>query len=127
MKLGNSYELENQMLSEGTIMSKLHILNGPEPGRSYDLQEGITYIGRSLDNDIQIKDKTVSRRHLKILKRGNKYFITDLQSRNGTFFDGNLIAPGLELQAKAGMPIAIGMSVICLGEGCVEEMMPFLE
>ena len=108
-------------------MPKLHILNGPEIGRSYELSDFATYIGRSLDNDIQIKDITVSRRHAKIVKRGQKYFITDLESQNGTFFNGNYIAPGLELELKEGVPIAIGMSVICLGEGCKEQMMPFLD
>ena len=108
-------------------MTELHILNGPEIGRSYELSGVATYIGRSLDNDIQIKDITVSRRHAKIVKRGNKYFITDLKSQNGTFFNGNYIAPGLELELKEGVPIAIGMSVICLGEGCKEQMMPLLD
>ena len=107
-------------------MTKLHVLNGPGIGRSFELRDVATYIGRSLDNDIQIEDKTVSRKHLKIVKRGKKYFITDLKSRNGTFFNGNFIAPGLELEAKQGVPIAIGMSVICLGEGCKEHIMPLL-
>jgi 3',5'-cyclic-nucleotide phosphodiesterase len=108
-------------------MAKLYVLNGPEIGRSFELLDVVTYIGRSLDNDIQVKDITVSRRHAKIVKRGNKYFITDLKSQNGTFFNGNYIAPGLELELKEGVPIAIGMSVICLGEGCKEQLMPFLD
>ena len=108
-------------------MTRLHVLNGPGIGRSFELGDIATYIGRSPDNDIQIGDKTVSRKHLKIVKRGRKYFITDLKSRNGTFFNGNFIAPGLELELKEGVPIAIGMSVICLGEGCKEQMMPFLD
>lgn len=108
-------------------MTRLHILSGKEIGRSFELSDAVTYVGRSPDNDIQIKEKTVSRRHLKIVKRGEKYFVTDLRSRNGTFFNGNFIAPGLELEAKQGVPIAIGMSVICLGEGCKEHIMPFFE
>ena len=108
-------------------MSKLYILNGPDSGQYYELEEGPTYIGRSPDNDIQIGDKTVSRKHLRILKKESKYYITDLQSRNGTFFSGNYLAPGLELEIKEGVPIAIGMSVICLGEACKEHMMPFLD
>jgi len=108
-------------------MTKLYILNGPEMGRSFELRDVATYVGRSLENDIRIEEKTVSRRHLKIIKRGDKYFITDLESQNGTFFDGNIITPGIELQAKEGQPIAIGMSVICLGEGCIEQMMPFID
>jgi 3',5'-cyclic-nucleotide phosphodiesterase len=109
------------------IMPKLYILNGPEIGQSFQLKDGTTYVGRSLENDIRIEDKTVSRRHLKIDKKGNKFFITDLKSQNGTFFNGNLIAPGIELQAEKGQPIAIGMSVICLGRGCVESMMSLVD
>jgi putative methionine-R-sulfoxide reductase with GAF domain len=108
-------------------MTKLYILNGPGMGESFELRDGTTYVGRSLENDIRIEDNTVSRRHLKIDKKGKKYLITDLESRNGTFFNGNLIAPGIELQAKEGEPIAIGMSVICLGHGSVESMMSLVD
>lgn len=108
-------------------MTKLYILNGPEMGQSFELKDGDNYIGRSLENDIRIKDKTVSRRHLKILKRKDKFFITDLRSQNGTFFDGSIIAPGIELQARAGQPIVIGMSVICLGRGRMESVMSLVD
>jgi 3',5'-cyclic-nucleotide phosphodiesterase len=96
-------------------------------GQSFELRDGANYVGRSLENDIRVEDKTVSRRHLKVDKKGNKYFITDLRSQNGTFFNGNVIAPGLELQAKEGQPIAIGMSVLCLGHGRVESMMSLVD
>ena len=118
---------DNQEESKAQIMTKLYVLNGPQKGLSFDLKEGPTYIGRSPDNDIQTEDKTVSRKHLKILKTGNTYYITDLKSRNGTFFNGNYLAPGIELEIKEGVPIAIGMSVICLGEACEKHMMPFLD
>jgi pSer/pThr/pTyr-binding forkhead associated (FHA) protein len=108
-------------------MTNLHILNGPEIGRSFELRDVATYVGRSPDNDVQIADKTVSRKHLKIVKRGNKYLITDLNSRNRTFFNGNYLAPGLELEVREGVPIAIGMSVICLGEGFIKQVMPLLD
>jgi hypothetical protein len=108
-------------------MTKLYIVNGPEAGRPFELKEGPTYIGRSADNDIQIEDKTVSRKHLKIIKKADKYYVTDLKSRNGTFFNANYLAPGVELEIKEGVPIAIGMSVICVGEACKEHMMPFLD
>jgi pSer/pThr/pTyr-binding forkhead associated (FHA) protein len=107
-------------------MVKLYVLSGPRKGLSFDLKEGRTYIGRSSENDIQIEERTVSRRHLRILKTGNTYNITDLKSRNGTFFNGNYLAPGIELEIKEGVPIEIGMSVICLDEACKKYMLPFL-
>jgi len=108
-------------------MSKLYILNGPSMGKSYELRDGYTYLGRSVNNDIRIEDKTVSRRHLRIAKNGRRYLITDLRSRNGTFFNGKYIPYPFELEVKEGVPIAIGMTLICIGEGCVEQIMPFFD
>ena len=50
-------------------MTKLYILNGPDIGKVFDIEKDAIYIGRSPDNDVQIKDKTVSRRHLRIKRR----------------------------------------------------------
>lgn len=108
-------------------MAKLHILNGPATGHSYKLIDGATYLGRSTDNDIRIEDKTVSRRHLRIVKKGSKYVVMDLKSRSGTFYNGTYLASGVEHEVKEAVPIAIGMSVICIGEEPGEEITPFLD
>jgi len=108
-------------------MSRLYILNGPNMGHSYQLRDGYTYIGRSAKNDIRIEDKTVSRRHLKIAKKGKRYLLTDLKSRNGTFCNGKYINHPFQFEVKEGVPIAIGMTLICIGEGCLEQIMPFLD
>ena len=97
-------------------MVKLYIMNGPDKGRPFDLEGDIIHIGRSPDNDIQIKDNSVSRKHVKIIMRGDRYFVEDLNSKNGTFIDGNRISPGNEFEVKKGLPIAIGSIVTTLGE-----------
>jgi len=108
-------------------MAKLHIMNEPSKGQSYDLERDTLYLGRSAESDIQVKDKFVSRKHLKILKKGNKYFIEDLRSTNGTFVNGKQIRPGIQYEITEGLPIAIGMSVICLGEVYPEDILAFLD
>jgi sigma-B regulation protein RsbU (phosphoserine phosphatase) len=108
-------------------MDTLYILNGPNIGESFELNDGYTYIGRSAKNDIRIEDKTVSRRHLRIADYGGKYLLTDLKSRNGTFCNGKYIGHPFQFEVKEGEPIAIGMTLICIGEACVEQMMPFLD
>jgi pSer/pThr/pTyr-binding forkhead associated (FHA) protein len=108
-------------------MGKLYVLNGIDAGRSFLLREGTNTIGRFLENDIALQDATVSRQHLRILKDGDRYFVTDLESKNGTFFDGRYLLPETEVEVKKGVPIAIGMTVIGIGEASMTLMQPFLE
>jgi predicted component of type VI protein secretion system len=108
-------------------MNRLHVLNGQEMGQAFELKDAPTYVGRSEDNDIRIENSSVSRRHLKIVQRENRFFVTDLQSENGTFIGGNLIPPGLEVEVEEGGPITIGMCMICLGEAPPKQAMPSLD
>jgi len=108
-------------------VSKLYVLNGADIGHAFKIKEGISYLGQASDNQITISDRTVSRRHLKILRMSNKNLITDMKSRNGTFYNGRYLPPGIEVEVKQGIPIAIGMTMICIGEGCIEQMTPFLD
>ena len=108
-------------------MGKLHVLNGPDTGLCLELKEGANYIGRSPQNDIQLKDETVSRRHLRILKKSERYFLSDLESQNGTFVDGKSLTPGIEVEVRKDVPIAIGMTIIGIGDEACLQTRPFLD
>ena len=84
------------------VMTKLHIVNGLNRGESHDIRRDIITVGRAPDNDIQLKDNFVSRQHLKIRRKGNRYFVEDLKSSNGTFVNGRQIRPGVELEIGEG-------------------------
>jgi len=96
-------------------MTKLHIINRAAH-RYFDLGAGSKSIGRAYDNDIQIDDQSVSRKHARIAKKGDKLFIEDLGSQNGTWINGHPIEPNREFELEEGLPIAIGNSFIILGE-----------
>src|ERR1041385_7086816 len=49
------------------------------------MAEGPVIIGRQAGATLQISNASVSRRHAMIEKDGEKFFIADLGSRNGTF------------------------------------------
>lgn len=108
-------------------MSKLYVLNGLNIDRSFHLQEGPNTIGRSHENDVILPDNTVSRQHLRIEKRGDRYFATDLESKNGTLVGGKYLSPGTEMEVKEGVPIAIGLTVMAIGEAAMTITKPFLE
>jgi pSer/pThr/pTyr-binding forkhead associated (FHA) protein len=108
-------------------MAQLYLLNGPERGRSFKLREGVNFVGRSLDNDVQVEETTVSRKHLKILQKGDRYFITDLKSLNGTYLDGASLEPGHEVEVHEGVAIAIGKRVICISREALRESSTFMD
>jgi pSer/pThr/pTyr-binding forkhead associated (FHA) protein len=94
-------------------MNRLYILDGPEKGQVFDLESDTIYhVGRSPGNQVRMSDSYVSRRHLKVIRRGERYFIEDLNSKNGTSVNGELIDPGVEIEVSQGVPIVIGVSVI---------------
>jgi len=108
-------------------MDKLYVVSGKYEHLSLGLKEQRTHIGRSPENDIQIKDNYVSRKHLELYKKGDIYFIRDLNSANGTFFNGKKIGSMVEQRVKEGDTIVIGMTLICLGESCSEQVLSFLD
>jgi pSer/pThr/pTyr-binding forkhead associated (FHA) protein len=112
---------------EAAGMTRLYVISGPEIGRTFDLKGQALYVGRAPENDIQIKDRFVSRRHLRILKKGEGYALEDMGSKNGTFVDGEMIKAGVEVELTEGIPVVLGMSVICLGDQCPEDILKLLE
>ena len=76
-------------------MAELFFMNGPHMGKFFALEGEVTYLGRSRDNHIQIAHDSVSRHHLKILRKAEKLVIKDLGSTNGTLYKGRRIIPGM--------------------------------
>jgi sigma-B regulation protein RsbU (phosphoserine phosphatase) len=54
----------------------------------FALERQVTSIGRSPDQDIVLRDPSVSRHHAVILHEGSDYKIVDQQSTHGTFLNG---------------------------------------
>ncbi len=106
---------------------KLYILVGKGQGESFKLVPGKEYtVGRHSENDIRIEDNNISRNHFKIQIKEDKYFITDLHSKNGTFIGDRKLSPGIATEVREGVPIVIGMTIIGLGEVCESCLKPFL-
>jgi hypothetical protein len=107
-------------------MIKLYVMDGVDEIQSFDLGGDTVSVGRSPGNQIQMKDGYVSGDHLKIIEKGDRYFVRDMASTNGTFVNGHPIPPGVEVEVEEGVPITIGMSLICLGKACLDQVMPFV-
>jgi len=104
-------------------MSVLYVINGPLSGHSFDIDQEETFLGRGPENQIQIVEPSVSRTHAKVIKRGERHFIEDLESQNGTYLNGHPIGPGFQLEMKEGDFLAVGNILMSLGPPYAEDGM----
>lgn len=79
-------------------------------GRELPLYEGVNVLGRDASADVVIDDATVSRRHASITMAEDAT-LRDLDSKNGTFVDGERLTQPV--------PLADGQSLV-LGDARVE-------
>ena len=66
--------------------------NGPNPGRQYKLETGTTVIGRHPECDVVVDVGAVSRHHAQVMEIGGQFYLEDLNSRNGTFVNGDPVS-----------------------------------
>jgi PAS domain S-box-containing protein len=102
-------------------MMELHVLNGPHRGQSFYLKNATTIMGRSRESHIHVKDKSVSRKHLMIYRKGQDYFIEDLETSSGTLLNGVRIDPLKGYKVQAGHRITVGHTLLVIGNGSLEE------
>lgn len=80
-------------------MPKLVLRHGAEV-TSYELDGEVTVIGRSPECQIQLDSDMVSRRHAQVTRKGNSFYLEDLDSGNGTVLNGKRIGERTQLQPK---------------------------
>lgn len=93
--------------------SCLVVLHSPiqaELGRRYALDREVTCIGRGRDNDIVLPSDCVSRRHVRIERRGDAIHVLDLASTNGTFINDER-KPVRERRLARGDRLKIGDTI----------------
>ena len=88
----------------------LTVESGPQANKSYTLSQPRTVIGRK-GADIALEDPEISRNHCVIEVRERNVNLKDLDSTNGTFFEGERARAAL---LKEGALFRIGSSIIRL-------------
>src|SRR5262245_37948178 len=72
-------------------MASLQVLKGMPEGQRIPLNGDRLVLGRNPDCQVVIPITSVSREHAAIVVRQGRYYIEDLQSRNGTFVNNQQI------------------------------------
>ena len=81
------------------------VVNDGSEISTFDLENTAVSIGRSSDNDIQLNDEHASRHHLLWWGEGNRIFMKDLGSENGTHINGRQIPSGKAIELEKGHSI----------------------
>jgi pSer/pThr/pTyr-binding forkhead associated (FHA) protein len=84
--------VERSKGSEPPLLATLEILNqGVHKGARFRIHRAITHVGRRGENDVRLDDDSVSGSHAVLVRRGDGWTVTDLESTNGTYVDGERI------------------------------------
>lgn len=84
--------VERSKGSEAPLLATLEIMNeGVHKGARFRIHRAITHVGRRAENDVKLDDDSVSGSHAVLIRRGDGWSVTDLDSTNGTYLDGERI------------------------------------
>lgn len=93
------------------VLPSLEVLTGVAEGKKFilaeDFEEGL--IGRDPGVDFSIEEYVISRRHAKLERRDDGFYVKDIGSKNGTFVNHR---PVSEARLSDGDRIALGTIVL---------------
>jgi sigma-B regulation protein RsbU (phosphoserine phosphatase) len=72
-------------------MPGLRQTEGPDHGKVYPIDKDCVILGRHPSCDIVLEIGAVSRQHARIVRTGSGFFLEDLNSRNGTYLNGQRV------------------------------------
>jgi transcriptional regulator with PAS, ATPase and Fis domain len=87
---------------------QLVVIEGPDMGRAMAIGRGLT-VGSAAGCGLVLTDERVSQRHLEVAPDGARWLVRDLDSTNGTHYEGSLIK---EAHVPAGATLKVGHSFL---------------
>ena len=103
----------------------VEVAAGPDRGVPAVEREDALTVGTASGNDLELRDRTVSRFHLEIRRRADRILVTDLGSTNGTQV-GQALLEGSSVSVPPGTLVGVGDTElrVCDGQVVMVEMTP---
>ncbi len=90
----------------------LYVERGPGQGQLVPVRQGNMVLGRASVADLRLQHPSISRRHAQVTRVGERFYVRDLASQNGTFVNRQKIATEVEIQL--GDVVVIGAATLKL-------------
>jgi pSer/pThr/pTyr-binding forkhead associated (FHA) protein len=98
-------------MSEQTSESPVLIITeGEQTGQRWTIRQDSFVIGRGGECDLVLPERQVSREHIRIYRENDRYFLQDLDSKNGTWVNGNQLK-NATVQLRDGDEVSVAMAV----------------
>ena len=85
------------------------VVEGPDAGRAARVGDEGVVVGTDDDCGLVLTDERVSRRHVEIRPSGGRFVVRDLESTNGTLFEGSRLG---EATVDVGATLKLGRSFV---------------
>lgn len=88
----------------------LTVLSGERAGRLIEIDGSELSVGRTDEATLRIDDESLSRKHARFFRLMGNYFVSDMQSTNGTFVNGERIT--VPKQLADGDRLQLGLATV---------------
>jgi hypothetical protein len=88
-----------------------------QPAQQWPMTKDDIVIGRGEECDIVLAERQISRQHIRIYKQGDVYIIQDLESKNGTWVNGQQLKGERELRDGDEVHVALAVRIRFIGSG----------
>jgi len=125
-------DTDDALLTDPGPHARLRVVAGHDAGRVWHIRPGQRFVvGRGRDVTVRLRAPQASRRHAALTLRAGRLYVTDLDSRNGTFVDDFPIpawqtaavpeGASLRFGADPGRAAEVAVELVGLGPAQLEE------
>jgi len=102
----------------------LTVVEGKYTNQYWVIDKDQVVLGRDDESDIVVPERQISRQHIRIFREESSYFVEDLDSRNGTWVNGQRIQGTHEIFDGDEIHIALALRLRFVGSGATAPL-PF--
>jgi DNA-binding winged helix-turn-helix (wHTH) protein len=112
------------MSESGVERPILIIKEENKPDRQVTISRDEMVLGRGDECDIVLPERQISRQHIKVYREGDAYYLEDLESKNGTWVNGQQLKGTRRLLDGDDINVALAVHLQFIGTGATAPL-PF--